>query len=98
MNKGVKFIVTMLLIVTTLVGINTALTFIDNTITRECEVECFEDNVVYFCDGEGNLWGWELGRGEGYHLGQKVSLLMNTNNTKELKDDFILKIRLDKSK
>ena len=96
--KGVKFIIAMLLIVTTLVGINTALTFIDNTITRECEVECLVDNVAYFLDEEGNVWGWECAKGEGYHLGQKVSLLMNTNNTKELKDDFILKIRLDKSK
>lgn len=98
MNKEVKFIITMFLFITILVGINTALTFIDNIIIRECEVECLADNVAYFRDGEGNIWGWELGRGEGYHLGQKVSLLMNTNNTKELKDDFILKIRLDKSK
>ena len=98
MGKGVNFILIMLLITGLFVGVNTGLTFIDNTIVRKCEVECFEDNVVYFRDGEGNIWGWELGRGEGYHLGQKVCLLMNTNNTKELKDDFILKIRLDKSK
>lgn len=96
MSKGIKFILTMLLITGLFVGVNTVLTFVDNTIVRECEVECFGNNVVYFRDGEGNVWGWELGRGEGYHLGQKVSLLMNTNNTKELRDDFILKIKLDK--
>ena len=98
MTEGVKFILGMVLIVSVFVVINTGLTFVDNTIVRECEVECFEDNVVYFRDEQGNIWGWELGKHEGYHLGQKVSLLMNTNNTKELKDDFILKVRLDKSK
>jgi len=96
MSKGAKFILEILLIVSVFVMINTGLTFVDNTIVRECEVECFEDNVVYFRDEQGNIWGWELGKNEGYHLGQKVSLLMNTNNTKELKDDFILKIKVDK--
>lgn len=94
--KGIKFIISILVIVSVFVGINTVLTFIDNTIVRECEVECFVDNDVVFCDCNGNLWGWKLGNNEGYHLGQKVSLIMNTNNTKELKDDFILKIKVDK--
>ena len=94
--KGVKFIGTILLIVTFFVCINMGLTFVDNVIIRECEVECFEDNVVYFKDRTGNIWGWELGKGEGYHLGQKVDLIMNDNNTKELKDDFILKIKVDR--
>lgn len=96
MSKGVYFILGMFLITGAFVGINTGLTFVDNITVRKCEVECFGDNAVYFRDGEGNIWGWELGRGEGYHLGQKVSLTMNTNNTKELKDDFILRIKLDK--
>lgn len=96
MNKGIKFILSILVLVTVLVSINTGLTFIDNIITRKCEVECFADNVVYFKDNEGNIWGWELGKNEGYHLGQKVDLIMNDNNTKELKDDFILKIKVDK--
>lgn len=94
--KGIKFVLGFIMIITMFFGINTALTFVDNTVTRECEVECFEDNVVYFKDKTGNIWGWELGKGEGYHLGQKVDLIMNDNNTKELKDDFILKIKVDK--
>lgn len=94
--KGIKFIGAILLIITFFVCLNMGLTFVDNVIVRECEVECFENNVVYFKDGTGNIWGWELGKGEGYHLGQKVSLVMNDNNTKELKDDFILKIKVDK--
>ena len=96
--KGIKFVVSILVIVSIFVGFNTVLTFADNTIVRECEVECLVDNVVYFCDTYGNIWGWECGKHEGYHLGQKVRLIMNTNNTKDVKDDFILKIRLDKSK
>lgn len=94
--KGIKFVSAILLIVTFFVCLNMGLTFVDNVIVRECEVECFENNVVYFKDETGNIWGWELGKGEGYHLGQKVSLVMNDNNTKELKDDFILKIKVDK--
>ena len=94
--KGVKFIGAILLIVTFFVCLNMGLTFVDNVIVRECEVECLENNVVYFKDKTGNIWGWELEKGEGYHLGQKVCLIMNDNNTKELKDDFILKIKVDK--
>ena len=96
--KGIKFVVSILIIVSIFVGFNTVLTFADNTIVRECEVECLVDNVVYFKDTTGNIWGWECGKHEGYHLGEKVSLLMNTNNTKELKDDFFLKIKVDKRK
>jgi len=96
MAKGIKFILGVLAIVTFFVTVNTALNFCDNVIVRECEVECLVDNVAYFKDTTGNIWGWECGKHEGYHLGQKVSLIMNTNNTKELKDDFIL--RVDKQK
>lgn len=97
-NKGVAFIVTMVMLITLLVTINMGLNFLDNITVRKCEVECFNGNVVIFNDAEGNLWGWELEKQEGYYLGQKVSLVMNTNNTKELKDDFILRIKVDKRK
>lgn len=96
MNKGVGFILTIVVLVTMFVSVNTGLTFVDNITVRECEVECLVNNVAYFCDTEGNVWGWECDKREGYHLGQKVCLVMNTNNTKELKDDFILKIKLDR--
>ena len=96
--KGVKFIGAILLIITFFVCLNMGLVFVDNVIVRECEVEYLADNVAYFKDGSGNIWGWECGKNEGYSLGQKAKLIMNDNNTKELKDDFILKIKVDKRK
>lgn len=94
--KGIKFVLGFVMIITMFFGINTVLTFVDNTVTRECEVECLVDNVAYFKDGFGDVWGWECEKGEGYYLGQKVYLIMNTNNTKKIEDDFILKIKIDK--
>ncbi len=97
-SNGIKFILSIILIVTFFVVLNTGFTFLDNNISRECEVECFVDGDVVFRDRDGNLWGWTLREKEYYSLGQKVILIMNTNNTKDIKDDFILKIKVDKKK
>ena len=83
------------IVVMTVVGAAT-IKAVDNTVVRDAQVYQMDNEIVTFEDSVGNLWDWEIEEGESFEEGQKVRLVMDTNETIDTaEDDVILKIRLD---
>ena len=76
-----------LVLVTGIVG------YIETHYTREAEViELESDSVVVVEDATGNEWAFE---GEGYAVGDKVTMKMHTNGTDSIiTDDVIENVKL----
>lgn len=61
------------------------------TYTREATVIRVEDEKVFAQEREGYIWDFY---GDGFSIGDKVELIMDTNNTDSMiKDDIVKKVR-----
>lgn len=62
--------------------------------TRKAKVTNINKEVVTVIDKKGNIWEF---KGNGFKKGQKVKLIMDTNNTDEkITDDFIKDVKVIK--
>lgn len=95
-NKMLSTVVKTIGIIVLTVVVTVTVKTVDNTVVRDAQVYQMDNEVVTFEDSVGNLWDWEIEKGENFEEGQKVRLVMNTNGTIDTaEDDVILKIRLD---
>ena len=75
----------------------TVYSFADVIVVRKGHVENVENNCVKIIDNFGSLWEYNLETGEEFSPEQKVTMIMSNNHTeREIEDDIILKIVVDK--
>lgn len=75
----------------------TVCSFADVIVVRKGYVENVENNCVEIVDNFGSLWEYNLETEEEFDPGQRVTMIMNNNHTeREIEDDIILKIVVDK--
>ena len=75
----------------------TAYTFVDTLVIRKGYIESVENDCVVIVDTFGEAWEYNPEAGEDFQPEQKVRMFMDNNSTeREITDDIILKIIVDK--
>lgn len=65
--------------------------YYESTYTRKAKITNIEKTTITATDKKGNIWQF---KGKGFKRGQKIILVMDTNNTDEnITDDIIKGIR-----
>lgn len=91
MRKVIELIVGVLLVGTLCVGIPSVGGYIETHYTREARVVKAKAEIVIVEDKCGNEWAFE---GEGFEIGQKVTLKMFNNYTdSNIEDDEIIGVK-----
>lgn len=94
-KNNVRMIIVLVFSYLFCIGIGKALTKIDSTVLQNGYVQKVEDNIVTIVDVNGNKWEWEQEGKENFHKMDSVKIIFNNQNTKDVKDDVILKIKVD---
>lgn len=62
----------------------------ETTYVRDAEVTSVVEDIVTFTDTTGNDWEYELDEDMQCVIGDRVTLIMNTNHTDMIYDDIIV--------
>lgn len=81
MLKKKLFIIFIIIITIILIAI------VQTYYTRKATVIKIEDNIITVEDKIGNYWKFE---GEGYKIGEHITLVMNTNSTENYVSDDVI--------
>lgn len=53
-------------------------------------------NEISIDDNDGNIWIYELEKGDYFSVGDKVNLIMDTNETTTIYDDIVKKVVIER--
>lgn len=87
-----EFVQIVMITVTTLMLLWCSLAY-HNHYTTEAIVTSINNNLITVCDTSNNVWSFY---GKGYSKGNVVRMTMDTNNTREMKDDKIINAKIIK--
>ena len=96
MYRGVKFIFGVIFLVTILFCFNLMLNTADNLVIKHGHFETVSKGIGKIVDSNGDIWNWKIEEGNKIILGKNFTFIVDTQGTKDKKDDIILKLNLDK--